>query len=100
MRIHLLAAVLPLIAAHPLSASNATPPHHDNKNTCISTPDASLIATSFGLTISNYTEALAVRLFTTDFTDQSDSASTLIHEPGLQPQDVSERDGTWIHANL
>ncbi|KAI4731181.1 hypothetical protein E4T49_00786 [Aureobasidium sp. EXF-10728] len=56
--------------------------------TCISGPDASLIATSFGLTISNYTEALAVQLFTNNFTDQSDSVNTLIHEPGLQAKDL------------
>ncbi|CAD0014776.1 unnamed protein product [Aureobasidium pullulans] len=64
------------------------PYHHGSNATCISASDASLIATSFGLTISNYTEALAVQLFTSNFTDQSDSVNTLIHEPGLQASDL------------
>ncbi|KAH0146845.1 hypothetical protein KCU67_g12077, partial [Aureobasidium melanogenum] len=58
--------------------------------TCISAPDASLIATNFGMTISNYTEPLAVQLFTNNFTDQSDSVLTLMHEPGLQAQDLGK----------
>jgi hypothetical protein len=47
-------------------------------SSCISDADATLIGTSFGLTISNYTEALAVQLFTEGFTDQSDSVNQLI----------------------
>jgi hypothetical protein len=98
MRIFALAALAGLAVAHapfdhPGWPSQPHPtaaqPHHGSNTTCISTPDASLIATSFGLTISNYTEALAVQLFTNNFTDQSDSVNTLIHEPGLQAKDVS-----------
>ncbi|CAD0100645.1 unnamed protein product [Aureobasidium mustum] len=74
-------------ASHP-SPTDAPAPYHPNGAPCISAPDASLIATSFGLTISNYTEALAVQLFTNNFTDQSDSVNTLIHEPGLTAQDL------------
>lgn len=99
MRICVIAGFVALAAAHapfkhpswtpqPHSPNNATQPQHGSA-TCISASDASLIATSFGLTISNYTEALAVQLFTNDFTDQSDSVNTLIHEPGLQAKDVS-----------
>jgi hypothetical protein len=99
MRICIIAGFVALAAAHapfghpdwrpqPHSPNNATRPQHGSA-TCISAPDASLIATSFGLTISNYTEALAVQLFTNNFTDQSDSVNTLIHEPGLRAQDVS-----------
>lgn len=64
------------------------PPHASENYTCISSADAALIATKFGLTISNYTEALAVQLLSDDFTDQSDSVNTLIHEPGLVASDV------------
>ncbi|CAD0088092.1 unnamed protein product [Aureobasidium vineae] len=71
-----------------LNPTEAASPSAVPDATCISAPDASLIATSFGLTISNYTEALAVQLFTNNFTDQSDSVNTLIHEPGLQAQDA------------
>jgi hypothetical protein len=99
MRICIIAGFVALAAAHspfkhpswapqPHSSNNATQPQHGGA-TCISTADASLIATSFGLTISNYTEALAVQLFTNNFTDQSDSVNTLIHEPGLQAKDVN-----------
>ncbi|KAI4852139.1 hypothetical protein E4T44_01679 [Aureobasidium sp. EXF-8845] len=98
MRICIIAGFVALAAAHspfkhpswapqPHSSNNATQPQHGGA-TCISTADASLIATSFGLTISNYTEALAVQLFTNNFTDQSDSVNTLIHEPGLQAKDL------------
>ncbi|KAG9815109.1 hypothetical protein KCV05_g18582, partial [Aureobasidium melanogenum] len=66
------------------------PPPPPGDATCISAPDASLIATNFGLTISNYTEPLAVQLFTNNFTDQSDSVLTLMHEPGLQAQDLGK----------
>ena len=73
------------------------PYHHGSNATCISASDASLIATSFGLTISNYTEALAVQLFTSNFTDQSDSVNTLIHEPGLQASDVCRTNQYFEH---
>jgi hypothetical protein len=99
MRICILAGFVALAAAHvpfkhpswtpqPQPTNDATRPQHSGA-ACISASDASLIATSFGLTISNYTEALAVQLFTNNFTDQSDSVNTLIHEPGLQAKDVS-----------
>lgn len=102
MRIFLLAASVALAVAHPPFEHPGWPsqPHATNPAVqpywpgshgdaaCISAPDASLIATSFGLTISNYTEALAVQLFTNNFTDQSDSVNTLIHEPGLKATDV------------
>ena len=101
MRLLVLAASVALAAAHPPfdhwpsqpyptnpAAQPYWPGPHDDA-ACISTSDASLIATKFGLTISNYTEALAVQLFTNNFTDQSDSVNTLIHEPGLQAKDVS-----------
>ncbi|CAD0115512.1 unnamed protein product, partial [Aureobasidium uvarum] len=104
MRILLLAALAVLTAAHSpfdnpgwLSQpawpsqphpTEPAPPSAVQDVACISAPDASLIATSFGLTISNYTEALAVQLFTNNFTDQSDSVNTLIHEPGLQAKDL------------
>lgn len=106
MRTYVIAALVALAAAHrpfehpdwPSHPDWASQPHPTNTAalsppsdaTCISAPDASLIATSFGLTISNYTEALAVQLFTNNFTDQSDSVNTLIHEPGLTAQDVGE----------
>lgn len=100
MRTFVLAALVALAAAHPpfehpgwtappYPNNTATPSHHSGVP-CISAADASLIGTSFGLTISNYTEALAIQLFTNDFTDQSDSVNTLIHEPGLAAQDVSQ----------
>ncbi|CAD0047744.1 unnamed protein product [Aureobasidium pullulans] len=76
------------------------PYHHGSNATCISAPDASLIATSFGLTISNYTEALAVQLFTSNFTDQSDSVNTLIHEPGLQASDGAQPPVPFVILNL
>ncbi|KAI5264533.1 hypothetical protein E4T47_08742 [Aureobasidium subglaciale] len=94
MRSYIITALVALATAH---SPYGNPGHHlyESKNathsgnaSCISDADASLIATSFGLTISNYTEALAVQLFTTNFTDQSDSVNTLIHEPGLQAQDL------------
>ncbi|KAG9948126.1 hypothetical protein KCU85_g5181, partial [Aureobasidium melanogenum] len=98
MRTFVLAALVALAAAHPpfehpgwtappYPNNTATPSHHSGVP-CISAADASLIGTSFGLTISNYTEALAIQLFTNDFTDQSDSVNTLIHEPGLTAQDL------------
>jgi hypothetical protein len=107
MRIFALAALAGLAAAHapfdhpgwpsqsgwpsqPRPTNTAAQPHQSGA-ACISAPDASLIATSFGLTISNYTEALAVQLFTNNFTDQSDSVNTLIHEPGLRAQNVSTK---------
>jgi len=100
MRLLILAASVALAAAHPPfnhpgwpsqphPTNPAAQPYWHGDAACISTSDASLIATSFGLTISNYTEALAVQLFTNNFTDQSDSVNTLIHEPGLQAKDVS-----------
>jgi hypothetical protein len=99
MRVYIIAGLVALAGAHPFfelpswtpqprSTDKATQPQHGGA-TCISTSDAALIAKSFGLTISNYTEALAVQLFTNNFIDQSDSASTLIHQPGLKAQDVS-----------
>jgi hypothetical protein len=99
MRTFVLAALVALAAAHPpfehpgwaskpYPTNTATPSH--SSVPCISAADASLIGTSFGLTISNYTEALAVQLFTNNFTDQSDSVNTLIHEPGLTAQDVRQ----------
>lgn len=102
MRLIVLAASVALAAAHPpfTHPDWAPQPHPTNPAVqpywhgppgdaaCISAADASLIATSFGLTISNYTEALAVQLFTNNFTDQSDSVNTLIHEPGLKATDV------------
>merc|ERR1711981_1123507 len=56
----------------------------DSKN-CLCDADASLLATSFGLTISNYTQALAVQLFAEGFTDQSDSVNQLINTSPLPP---------------
>ncbi|KAH0368212.1 hypothetical protein KCU65_g4110, partial [Aureobasidium melanogenum] len=81
MRSFILAALVVLAAANP----SVSPPGP----ACISGPNASLIAMKFGMTISNYTESLAVQLFTNNFTDQSDSVLTLMHEPGLRAQDVS-----------
>lgn len=96
MRTFFLAALTTLAAAHPSVAAPGAappppppPPPPPKDTTCISAPDASLIASKFGLTISNYSEPLAVRLFTNNFTDQSDGVLTLMHEPGLQAQDVS-----------
>lgn len=90
MRSFVLSALVALAAAHaPVSPPGPPPPPPPPGDaTCISAPDASLIATNFGMTISNYTEPLAVQLFTNNFTDQSDSVLTLMHEPGLQAQDV------------
>ncbi|KAG9531044.1 hypothetical protein KCU93_g2139, partial [Aureobasidium melanogenum] len=91
MRSFVLAALVVLAAAHPSVSPPGPPPPPPpppGDATCISAPDASLIATNFGMTISNYTEPLAVQLFTNNFTDQSDSVLTLMHEPGLQAQDV------------
>lgn len=53
---------------------------------CLSEADANLLATEFGLTISNYTNALAVQLFAEGFMDQSDSVNQLINSgppPGI-----------------
>ncbi|KAH0370488.1 hypothetical protein KCU65_g2459, partial [Aureobasidium melanogenum] len=104
MRTFVFAALVALVAAHPPFEhpdwpshpgwtskpypTNTATPSHPSDVPCISAADASLIGTSFGLTISNYTEALAVQLFTNNFTDQSDSVNTLIHEPGLTAQDL------------
>ncbi|KAH0007837.1 hypothetical protein KCU78_g11562, partial [Aureobasidium melanogenum] len=92
MRSLILAALVVLAAAHPSVSppGSPPPPSPPGDETCISPPDASLIATNFGLTISNYTEPLAVQLFTNNFTDQSDSVLTLMHEPGLQAQDLGK----------
>ncbi|KAK6002256.1 hypothetical protein QM012_001894 [Aureobasidium pullulans] len=94
MRSFIFAALVVLVAAHPSIPPSASPPPPlpppPGDVPCISGPDASLIATKFGLTISNYTEALAVQLFTNNFTDQSDSVLTLMHEPGLQAQDLGQ----------
>ena len=62
----------------------------DSKN-CLCDADASLLATSFGLTISNYTQALAVQLFAEGFTDQSDSVNQLINTSPLPPHPVCLR---------
>ncbi|KAI4735485.1 hypothetical protein E4T50_14003 [Aureobasidium sp. EXF-12298] len=92
MRSFVLAALVVLAAAHPSVSPPGPPPPPPppppGDATCISAPDASLIATNFGMTISNYTEPLADQLFTNNFTDQSDSVLTLMHEPGLQAQDL------------
>ncbi|KAH0387163.1 hypothetical protein KCU92_g2024, partial [Aureobasidium melanogenum] len=93
MRSFVLAALVVLAAAHPSVSPPGPPPPPPpppGDATCISAPDASLIATNFGMTISNYTEPLAVQLFTNNFTDQSDSVLTLMHEPGLQAQDLGK----------
>ncbi|KAG9677416.1 hypothetical protein KCU99_g1676, partial [Aureobasidium melanogenum] len=92
MRSFVLSALVALAAAHaPVSPPGPPPPPPPPGDaTCISAPDASLIATNFGMTISNYTEPLAVQLFTNNFTDQSDSVLTLMHEPGLQAQDLGK----------
>jgi hypothetical protein len=50
---------------------------------CLSQGDADALAYSFGQTISNYSTALAVQLFTNDFTDQSDSVNSLIENSPL-----------------
>ncbi|KAG9518272.1 hypothetical protein KCV07_g5686, partial [Aureobasidium melanogenum] len=93
MRSFVLAALVVLAAAYPSVSPPGPPPPPPpppGDATCISAPDASLIATNFGMTISNYTEPLAVQLFTNNFTDQSDSVLTLMHEPGLQAQDLGK----------
>ncbi|KAG9637476.1 hypothetical protein KCU95_g17085, partial [Aureobasidium melanogenum] len=93
MRSFISAALVVLAAVHPsvsLPGPPPPPPPPPGDATCISAPDASLIATNFGMTISNYTEPLAVQLFTNNFTDQSDSVLTLMHEPGLQAQDLGK----------
>ncbi|KAG9672168.1 hypothetical protein KCU95_g17040, partial [Aureobasidium melanogenum] len=84
------AALVVLAAAHPSvsPSSPPPPPPPPGDATCISASDASLIATKFGMTISNYTEPLAIQLFTNNFTDQSDSVLTLMHEPGLRAHDL------------
>ncbi|KAH0153459.1 hypothetical protein KCU67_g9454, partial [Aureobasidium melanogenum] len=72
MRSFVLAALVVLAAAHPSVSPPGSPPPPPppppGDATCISAPDASLIATNFGMTISNYTEPLAVQLFTNNFT--------------------------------
>ena len=56
---------------------------HENTGFCLTSGDAQVLANSFGQTISNYTTALAVQLFTNDFTDQSDSVNSLIRNSPL-----------------
>lgn len=92
MRTLVFAALVALTAAHPSVAPPSAPPPPPpppGAAACISASDASLVATKFGLTISNYSEPLAVQLFTNNFTDQSDGVLTLMNEPGLQAQDAS-----------
>ncbi|KAI4716551.1 hypothetical protein E4T48_07231 [Aureobasidium sp. EXF-10727] len=89
MRAFVLAAFVALAVAHP-SVPAPPPPPSPPSATCISAPDASLIATNFGSTISNYTKAVAVQLFTNNFTDQSDGVLTLMNEPGLQASDLGK----------
>jgi hypothetical protein len=62
---------------------------HDTTGFCLTTGDAQILAHSFGQTISNYTTALAVQLFTNDFTDQSDSVNSLIQNSPLPNIPVS-----------
>lgn len=100
MRSFISAALLVVLAAAHPSVSPPGPPPPPGEATCISAPDASLIATKFGMTISNYTSPLAVQLFTNNFTDQSDSVLTLMHEPGLQAQDVSIFTPRIVHFSM
>ncbi|CAD0084075.1 unnamed protein product [Aureobasidium vineae] len=100
MHIFILAAFVALAAAHPSApAPNppSPPPPGPPSATCISAPDASLVATNFGFTISNSTKDVAVQLFTNNFTDQSDGVLTLMNEPGLQAQDVSRANINSFH---
>ncbi|KAF2163591.1 hypothetical protein M409DRAFT_57472 [Zasmidium cellare ATCC 36951] len=57
----------------------ATAAFADQGYFCLTDYDAQRVANNFGQTIENYSDALADRVLTTDFTDYSDSVNELIN---------------------
>lgn len=57
---------------------------------CLTDHDANIVANNFGQSLSNFSIPLAQAVFASDFTDQSDSANTLIDGGTQSPLPVCE----------
>lgn len=73
--------------AHPHNKTSCSSP--SEASFCLCDSDADVIGNDFAQLISNYSDAFAELVIADDYTDQSDSANTLIDNGGTSPIPVS-----------